>query len=137
GRHAPTATGRGRMGDGGRAPRRALGSRQRASGSPPAERLRGGRQVELSSLLDKLKLDHLEQQLAAVCEQAAARELDYPSFLREALATEWRGRSQRGIEARLRQARFPWAKTLEQFDFEFQSSLDRKQVRELSGSSWV
>ena len=93
--------------------------------------------MELSSLLDKLKLDHLEQQLAAVCEQAAARELDYPSFLREALATEWRGRSQRGIEARLRQARFPWAKTLEQFDFEFQSSLDRKQVRELSGSSWV
>lgn len=93
--------------------------------------------MELTSLLGKLKLEHLEHQLEAVCEQAAARELDYPSFLQAALETEWRGRYQRGIEARLRQARLPWVKTLEQFDFEFQPSLDRKQVRDLGSSSWV
>jgi DNA replication protein DnaC len=57
--------------------------------------------------------------------------------LREALAAEWQGRFQRGIEARLRQSRFPWLKTLEQFDFAFQPSLDKKQVRELAGLSWV
>lgn len=93
--------------------------------------------MELSNLLDKLKLDHLEAQLDAVCEQAAQRELDFKSFLTEALAVEWNGRFQRGIEARLRQSRFPWVKTLEQFDFEFQPSLDRKQVRELAGLSFV
>jgi DNA replication protein DnaC len=93
--------------------------------------------MELVSLLDKLKLDHLEAQLDAVCEQAAQRDLDYKDFLVQALETEWQGRFQRGIEARLRLARFPWIKTLEQFEFDFQPSLDRRQVRELAGLSFV
>jgi len=93
--------------------------------------------MELDHLLDKLKMDHLEAQLDAVCEQAAQRGEDYKTFLTQALATEWQGRYQRGIEARLRQARFPWLKTLDQFDFDFQPSLDRKQVRELAGLSFV
>jgi DNA replication protein DnaC len=93
--------------------------------------------MELNSLLDKLKMDHLEAQLDAVCEQAAQRQEDYKTFLVQALQTEWQGRYQRGIEARLRQARFPWLKTLDQFDFDFQPSLDRKQVRELAGLSFV
>jgi DNA replication protein DnaC len=93
--------------------------------------------MELITLLEKLKMDHLEAQLDAVCEQAAERELDFKSFLSRALEVEWQGRHQRGIETRLRQARFPWVKTLEQFDFEFQPSLDRRQVRELAGLSFV
>ena len=87
--------------------------------------------MELVALLEKLKMDHLEAQLDAVCEQAAERELDYKRFLARALSVEWQGRDRRGIETRLRQARFPWVKTLEQFDFGFQPSLDRRQVREL------
>lgn len=93
--------------------------------------------MELTTLLDKLKLDHLEAQLDAVCEQAAQRQEDYKTFLSGALQTEWQGRYQRGIEARLRQARFPWVKTLDQFDFDFQPSLDRRQVRELAGLNFV
>ncbi len=93
--------------------------------------------MELSALLEKLKLEHLDAQLDAVCEQAAGRDLDYKSFLAQALEAEWQGRFQRGIEARVRVARFPWIKTLDQFDFEFQPSLDRKQVRELAGLSFV
>jgi DNA replication protein DnaC len=93
--------------------------------------------MELDHLLDKLKMDHLEMQLDAVCEQAAQRQLDYKSFLTQALSTEWQGRYQRGIDVRLKQARFPWLKTLEQFDFDFQPSIDRRQVRELTGMSFV
>jgi len=93
--------------------------------------------MELSGLLEKLKMEYLDAQLDAVCEQAAQKELDYKSFLAQALTTEWQGRRQKGIETRLRQARFPWVKTLEQFDFSFQPSLDRKQVRELAGLSFV
>jgi DNA replication protein DnaC len=93
--------------------------------------------MELPNLLEKLKMEHLEAQLDAVCEQAAQRQLDYKTFLSQALETEWQGRYQRGIEARLRQARFPWLKTLDQFDFDFQPSLDRRQVRELAGMSFV
>lgn len=92
---------------------------------------------QLDNLLDRLRMDHLEAQLDAVCEQAAAKQMDYKDFLVQALQTEYQGRFQRGIEARLRQARFPWIKTLDQFDFDFQPSLDRKQVRELAGMSFV
>jgi len=93
--------------------------------------------MELDNLLDKLKMDHLEAQIDAVCEQAAQKQLDYKAFLAQALEAEWQGRFQRGIEARLRMARFPWLKTLDQFDFDFQPSLDRRQVRELAGMSFV
>ena len=93
--------------------------------------------MELQNLLTKLKLDHLEARIDAVCEQAAQQQADYKTFLSQALATEWQGRYQRGIEARLRQARFPWIKTLEQFDFDFQPSIDRRQERELAGMSFA
>jgi DNA replication protein DnaC len=93
--------------------------------------------MELMTLLEKLKMDHLEAQLDGVCEQAAQHDMDYKTFLTQALQTEWQGRHLRGIQARLKQARFPWIKTLEQFAFEFQPSLDRRQVRELAGLSFV
>ena len=84
-----------------------------------------------------MKLEHLETQLEAICDDAARHELDYKSFLTQALQTEWQGRHQRGIQARLKLARFPWIKTLDQFDFDFQPSIDRKLVRELSGLAFV
>ena len=93
--------------------------------------------MELVNLLDKLRMEHLESQLDAVCEQAASKQMDYKTFLAQALQTEYQGRFQRGIEARLRMARFPWIKTLDQFEFDFQPSLDRKQVRELAGMSFA
>lgn len=93
--------------------------------------------MELDHLLDKLKMKHLEAQIEAVCEQAAQKQLDYKAFLAQALEAEWQGRYQRGIEARRRLARFPWLKTLDQFDFDFQPSLDRRQVRKLAGMSFV
>ena len=75
--------------------------------------------MELENLLERLRLEHLENQLDAVCEQASQRQMNYKDFLAQALQTEWQGRFQRGIEARLKLARFPWIKTLEQFEFDF------------------
>jgi DNA replication protein DnaC len=93
--------------------------------------------MELGILLERLKMDHLAAQLDVVCEQAAKKDLDYKAFLGQALDAEWKGRYQKGVENRLRQARFPWIKTLDQFDFTFQPSIDRKVVRELSGLAFV
>jgi len=93
--------------------------------------------MELVTLFERMKLEHLAGQIDAVCEQAAKRDLDFKGFLTEALTTEWRGRSLKAMETRLKFARFPWIKTLEQFDFEFQPSIDRKIVRELAGTSFV
>jgi len=93
--------------------------------------------MELVTLLERMRMEHLAAQLDSVCEQAAKQELDLRGFLSQAIETEWRGRQLRGIEARLKLARFPWVKTLEQFDFDFQPSVDRKVVRELAGLAFV
>ena len=91
----------------------------------------------LDSLFEALKLDHLAAQCDALLEQAAKKDLGYRELLTQALTCEWQGRKQKGAEARLAQARLPWLKTLEQFDFSFQPSIDRKVVRELSTLGFV
>lgn len=93
--------------------------------------------MNLDSLLQKLKMDHLQLALDSVCEHAAKQELDYRAFLTQALSEEWNGRHQKGFESRLKQARLPWVKTVEEFDFSFQPSIDRKLIRELSGLGFI
>jgi DNA replication protein DnaC len=93
--------------------------------------------MQLAGLFEKMKMDYLPDQLDGLCEQAAKRDLGYKEFLVEALDVEWRGRRLKGVESRLRQARLPWIKTLEQFDFSFQPSIDRKVIRDLAGLSFV
>lgn len=93
--------------------------------------------MQLNELCSKLKFDHLPAQLDTLCEQAAKRELNYREFLGEVLGAEWQGRRLKGVERGLRLARFPYIKTLEQFDLGFQPSIDRKLVRELAGLGFV
>jgi len=64
------------------------------------------------------------------------RDLDYKAFLAQSLQSEWQGRHHKGVQSRLTQARFPSIKTLEQYDLNFQPSLDRKVIREL-GQFWT
>lgn len=91
----------------------------------------------LDSLFEALKFDHLAAQCDALLEQAAKKDLGYREVLTKALNCEWQGRKQKGAEVRLAQACLPWLKTLEQFDFSFQLSVDRKGVRELSTLGFV
>jgi len=93
--------------------------------------------MQIDSLLQKLKMEYLGAQLDSICEQASKRDLAYKEFLAEALSAEWTGRHLKGVEGRMRQARFPMVKTLEQFDFAFQPSIDRKVIRELAGLAFV
>src|SRR5262249_41171742 len=86
---------------------------------------------------ERMEMEHPLAQLDGVCEHAAKGDLDYKSFLPQALEAEWRGRHQREVESRLKLARLPWVKSLEQFDFDFQPSIDRKQVRGLAGLGFV
>ncbi|WP_252357622.1 Mu transposase domain-containing protein, partial [Escherichia coli] len=71
----------------------------------------------------RLKMEHLSYHVESLLEQAAKKELNYREFLCMALQQEWNGRHQRGMESRLKQARLPWVKTLEQFDFTFQPGI--------------
>ncbi|STG52176.1 Putative transposase [Escherichia coli] len=87
---------------------------------------------ELEVLLSRLKMEHLSYHVESLLEQAAKKELNYREFLCMALQQEWNGRHQRGMESRLKQARLPWVKTLEQFDF----TSSRASTVRLSGN-WL
>jgi len=93
--------------------------------------------MKLTTLLTRLKLEHIADTLDSLCEEASRKEANYREFLESVLAQEWGMRHQKGFESRLKQARLPWIKTIEQFDFNAQPSIDRKVIRELSGLRFV
>ena len=79
--------------------------------------------MQLEALFDKMHFEYLPDRLDGILEEAGKRELDYRSFLSEALRTEWEGRYQKGVSFRLALSRFPVVKTLETFDLSFQPSI--------------
>ncbi len=88
---------------------------------------------------------HLEQlglpQAAAVLdgrlEAATQKQLPYADFLADLLGVEAAARRERYLRTRLQMAHFPFQRTLEQFDFGFQPSVDRRQVKELAALTFV
>ena len=92
----------------------------------------GGLQIErLQEQMRRLRLGRSVDQLPAMLEHAAKRELSYSDFLEELLAGEISGKQERNTSMRVAMAHFPFVKTLESFDFKFQPSLHPKLVREL------
>ena len=82
--------------------------------------------------LAKLKLDRIAAVLDRVAEEAATQDTAYIAFLERLLDEEVATRLARTVAMRTKLARFPFVKTLDQFDFAFQPSLDQRLVRELA-----
>jgi DNA replication protein DnaC len=85
----------------------------------------------LRSHLHYLKLGAAAEQLAAHLDQAQKQKPSYTDFLERLLGVEVEATEQRRLEGRLRFASFPHHKTLDQFDFSAQPTLDRRLVDEL------
>ena len=88
--------------------------------------------AELAYLFRALKAPAAARSLPKLSERARAEEWSYERFAAALLATEHASREAHGGEGRIRAARFPARKTLEEFDFAFQRSV-RKQVIEHLG----
>jgi len=87
---------------------------------------------QLRSHLAYLKLSAAAEQLAAALEHAERDKPSYTQFLHDLLDVEVSATEQRRLDGRLRFASFPAHKTLEQFDFDAQPTLDRRLVDELA-----
>jgi DNA replication protein DnaC len=85
----------------------------------------------------ELKMKHAERDVDRLCEEAAARQSGYTEFLSLVLDAELVQRLDHCAELRLKMARFPFQKTLEQFDFNFQPTIDRRQIEELATLGFV
>jgi DNA replication protein DnaC len=86
---------------------------------------------------ERLRLPDIPTLVAAQAEGAVKREISYAQFLEEILAAQVEAADRRASETLLRLAAFPQKKTLEEFDFSFQPSVSRKQVKELAGCAFV
>jgi DNA replication protein DnaC len=87
--------------------------------------------------LESLSLAEMNGVVEARLEQAAQGEQAYGEFLAELLECEVHARRERYLRTRMRLAHLPAVKTLEQFDFGFQPSLDERQIRELQTLRFV
>jgi DNA replication protein DnaC len=87
--------------------------------------------------LERLRLRHLSERLDAVLAEAARGEPTYLAFLdavlREEVDAKQRKRTTMGINI----AHFPAVKTLEDFDFKVQPSVDQRLVRELATGRYI
>ena len=92
---------------------------------------------QLREHLAYLKLSAVAEQLAAALQAAQQNKPSYTQFLHDLLSTEVQATEQRRLDGRLRFASFPQHKTLEQFDYDAQPSLDRRLIEELATLRFV
>lgn len=85
----------------------------------------------LHSNLEKLKLDTIATILDSYLEIAAKEEKSVLEVLDHLIEEERRAKDALAMEYRMRFAGFPVRKALEEFDFKFQPSIDKKVIQEL------
>src|ERR1700682_1483047 len=82
----------------------------------------------LEPLLEQLGLRQAAPVLPEWLDRAASQELSYAVFRHSLLEEESAARANAATQKRLRQAGFPYAATIEQFDFRFRPELKRQVV---------
>ena len=86
---------------------------------------------ELTHLFRALKAPAAARALPKLAERARAEDWSYERFAEALLSTEHASREAHGGEGRIKAARFPARKTLEDFDFTFQRSVKRTLIQHL------
>jgi DNA replication protein DnaC len=87
--------------------------------------------------LGRLRLGRIGEQLDALLSTAARGEPTYLDFLDAILREEVGAKQRKRVAMGIQIAHFPTVKTLDDFDFKFQPSVDQKLVRELAVSRYV
>jgi DNA replication protein DnaC len=87
----------------------------------------------IAELYRTLKLNSIAELCLTLSEEASKGDWTYLDFLEKALDEEASERFKRRIKFKTQMAGFPYIKTLAQFDFSFQPSIDKRKIKELSG----
>src|ERR1700728_701199 len=93
--------------------------------------------VDLAYLCRSLKAPSLAQSVERLAERARAEGWSHEEFLAACLEREVAARQANGGEIRVRAARFPSRKTIEEFDFDHQRSLRREVVAHLGTLDFI
>jgi DNA replication protein DnaC len=86
---------------------------------------------ELSHIFRAMKAPAAARAMPKLAERAREESWSHERFLEAVLSTEISSRESHGGEARVKAARFPSHKTLEEFDFTFQRSVKKQVIEHL------
>src|SRR5947208_239361 len=93
--------------------------------------------ADLAFLCRALKAPSLAAAIDRLAERARAEGWSHEEFLAACLEREVAARQDHGGEARIKAARFPARKTIEDFDFEHQRSVKRQTISHLGTLDFV
>lgn len=91
----------------------------------------------IESNLVRLKLSRIYEILSSLARAAEEQGKSYLSFLDELLEEEVAAKEQRRIECALRISGLPFIKSIDEFDFTFQPSLDKQKIMGLFDLSFI
>lgn len=94
-------------------------------------------QILLQHHLKALRLPVFLREHSKTAAQCAADKTDYCGFLLRLSEEELLERERKGAERRIKAARFPAAKSLEEFDFAAAAGLNKSLVVELARGEWI
>ena len=94
-------------------------------------------QEALRSTLKKLRLSGMVESIPIRRQEAVTNQLDYLEFLELCLQDELLLREDRKRDQRIKSAGFPRLKTMEQFDWSFNPSLNKKLLFGLSTCAFM
>ena len=92
---------------------------------------------KLMTDLKSLRLPAMAEMLDSYAKQAASSSMSYVDFLGGLVSEEVILKEQRSVQKRIKSARFPVLKSLDDFDYAFQPSVDRKKLGELSNLRFI
>jgi DNA replication protein DnaC len=93
--------------------------------------------AEIAFVTRALKAPTLRESVDRLAERARAESWTHEEFLLACLQREVAARESHGGEGRIRSARFPSRKSLEEFDFEHQRSLKRETITHLGTLDFI
>jgi len=92
---------------------------------------------EISALLKRLRLHHINEYVAQRNREAIEKQLTYPEFLTLLLQDEIIARDNRQLAIRLKRSGLQANKTLENFNFSFNPKINRTQIIDLASGGFI
>ena len=92
---------------------------------------------ELIYKLKSIRLSGITRKLDIRLQEAASHELSYLDFLKNLVDDEITIRKDRLLTRRLKQASFPYVKSIDDFDFSFNPSINRQLIKKLATTAFV
>lgn len=92
---------------------------------------------QIQGNLEKLKMPRMAELLPDYLKTAADRNLPHLDFIEGMVEEEIAFKTERMIKHKLRRAKFPQVKTLDTFNFSFQTSISKEKILELAALSFI